>query len=49
MSLTVQDIERIAHLARIRVTPAEVADVQAKLDGIFRLIDEMQAVKTAGD
>jgi len=48
MSLTVQDIERIAHLARIRVTPAEVADVQAKLDGIFRLIDEMQAVNTAG-
>jgi len=48
MSLTVQDIERIAHLARIRVTPAEVADVQAKLDGIFRLIDEMQAVNTKG-
>lgn len=48
MSLTVQDIERIAHLARIRVTPAEVADVQAKLDGIFRLIDEMQSVNTTG-
>ena len=48
MSLTSQDIERIAHLARIRVTPAAVADVQAKLDGIFRLIDEMQAVDTRG-
>ena len=48
MSLTSQDIERIAHLARIRVTPADVADVQAKLDGIFRLIDEMQAVDTKG-
>ena len=48
MSLTAQDIERIAHLARIRVTPAEVADVQAKLDGIFKLIDEMQAVDTTG-
>lgn len=48
MSLTPQDIERIAHLARIRVTPTDVADVQAKLDGIFRLIDEMQAVDTAG-
>lgn len=48
MSLTAQHIERIAHLARIRVTPADVADVQAKLDGIFKLIDEMQAVNTAG-
>ena len=48
MSLSSQDIERIAHLARIRVTPADVLDVQAKLDGIFKLIDEMQAVNTQG-
>ncbi len=48
MSLSSQDIERIAHLARIRVTPADVLDVQAKLDGIFKLIDEMQAVNTLG-
>jgi aspartyl-tRNA(Asn)/glutamyl-tRNA(Gln) amidotransferase subunit C len=48
MSLTSQDIERIAHLARIRVTPAEVADVKVKLDGIFKLIDDMQAVDTTG-
>lgn len=48
MSLSTQDIERIAHLARIRVTPADVTDVQSKLDGIFTLIDEMQAVDTKG-
>ncbi len=48
MSLSPQDIERIAHLARIRVTPSDVADVQAKLDGIFKLIDQMQAVDTKG-
>ena len=48
MSLSPQDIERIAHLARIRVTPADVLDVQAKLDGIFKLIDEMQSVNTQG-
>ena len=48
MSLSSQDIERIAHLARIRVTPADALDVQAKLDGIFKLIDEMQAVNTQG-
>ena len=48
MSLTTQDIERIAHLARIAVTPSDVTDVQAKLAGIFKLIDEMQAVDTRG-
>ena len=48
MSLSYQDIERIAHLARIGVTRADVLDVQAKLDGIFKLIDEMQAVDTQG-
>ena len=48
MSLSSHDIERIAHLARIRVTPADVLDVQAKLEGIFKLIDEMQAVNTQG-
>jgi aspartyl-tRNA(Asn)/glutamyl-tRNA(Gln) amidotransferase subunit C len=48
MSLTTQDIERIAHLARIAVTPSDVTDVQAKLAGIFKLIDDMQAVDTRG-
>jgi aspartyl-tRNA(Asn)/glutamyl-tRNA(Gln) amidotransferase subunit C len=48
MSLSAQDIERIAHLARIRVTPDEVVQVQSKLEGIFKLIDDMQAVNTKG-
>jgi aspartyl-tRNA(Asn)/glutamyl-tRNA(Gln) amidotransferase subunit C len=48
MSLSAQDIERIAHLARIRVTADEVVQVQSKLEGIFKLIDEMQAVDTKG-
>ncbi|TAG81383.1 MAG: Asp-tRNA(Asn)/Glu-tRNA(Gln) amidotransferase subunit GatC [Burkholderiales bacterium] len=48
MSLSAQDIERIAHLARIRVTPDEVGQVQAKLEGIFKLIDDMQSVNTKG-
>lgn len=48
MSLSTQDIERIAHLARLAVTPDEVAAVQGKLNGIFTLIDEMQAVNTNG-
>ncbi len=48
MSLTDQDIERIAHLARIAVTPEDIREVQAKLAGIFSLIDAMQAADTAG-
>jgi aspartyl-tRNA(Asn)/glutamyl-tRNA(Gln) amidotransferase subunit C len=48
MSLSAQDIERIAHLARIRVTTDEVVQVQSKLEGIFKLIDEMQSVDTKG-
>jgi aspartyl-tRNA(Asn)/glutamyl-tRNA(Gln) amidotransferase subunit C len=48
VSLSAQDIERIAHLARIRVTPDEVGQVQKKLEGIFKLIDDMQSVNTQG-
>lgn len=48
MSLSSNDIERIAHLARIAVTPTDVRDVEAKLTGIFRLIEEMRAVDTEG-
>ncbi len=48
MSLSAEDVKRIAKLARIRVNEAEVAAYQAQLNGIFSLIEEMQAVDTAG-
>ena len=48
MPISIQDIQRIAHLARIEITSAEAQDVQRKLDGIFELINEMRAVDTAG-
>lgn len=48
MSLTVEEIQRIAHLARIAVTEHEAQDIGHKLTGIFKLIEEMQAVDTAG-
>ena len=48
MALSLEDIQRIAHLARIEITPAEAVDVQRKLDGIFELINEMRAVDTTG-
>jgi aspartyl-tRNA(Asn)/glutamyl-tRNA(Gln) amidotransferase subunit C len=48
MSLSIEDVKRIAHLARIRVTEAEAAQTQGQLNGIFQLIEEMQGVDTAG-
>lgn len=48
MALTAADVQRIAHLARIEITPEETADVRAKLDRIFALIETMRAVDTTG-
>ena len=42
------DVRRIAELARIEVTAAEVDGVHGKLAAIFRLIDELVAVDTTG-
>src|SRR5437588_706981 len=41
MALSSEDVQRLAHLARIEITPAEVVDVRAKLDSIFELIDAL--------
>lgn len=48
MSLSIDDVKRIAHLARIRVDADEAARYQAELNGILDLIEQMQAVDTAG-
>ena len=48
MALSLDDIQRIAHLARIEITPAEAAEVGRKLDGIFAMIGRMSAVDTTG-
>ena len=48
MALSSADIERIAHLARIEISAAEVADVRKKLDGIFDMIGRMRAIDTTG-
>jgi len=46
MALSSEDVQRLAHLARIEITPAEVVDVRAKLDSIFELIGQMRAIDT---
>jgi aspartyl-tRNA(Asn)/glutamyl-tRNA(Gln) amidotransferase subunit C len=48
MSLTLQDIGRIAHLARLALTPEQAQAMQARLNGFFDLVEQMQAVDTAG-
>ncbi len=48
MKLTPDELKRIAHLARIAVTEADVSDMQAQLNGIFGLIDELQVIDTKG-
>lgn len=48
MALSIDDVKRVAHLARIEVTPAEAQQVLAKLTGIFALIEDMRRVDTAG-
>jgi aspartyl-tRNA(Asn)/glutamyl-tRNA(Gln) amidotransferase subunit C len=48
MSLTINDVKRIAHLARIEVTETEAKATLGKLTGILGLIEEMQAVDTTG-
>jgi aspartyl-tRNA(Asn)/glutamyl-tRNA(Gln) amidotransferase subunit C len=48
MALTLNDVKRIAHLARIEIEPHEAQQVLSQLTGIFGLIEEMQAVNTDG-
>jgi len=48
MSLSNADVKRIAHLARIEISDAEVDATLSKLSGILGLIEQMQAVDTSG-
>ena len=48
MALSIEDVQRVAHLARIEVTADEAQDVLRKLTGIFGLIEDMRRVDTAG-
>ena len=48
MSLSLEQVRRVAQLARIELTDADAAATQAKLNGIFDLLAQMQAVDTTG-
>jgi aspartyl-tRNA(Asn)/glutamyl-tRNA(Gln) amidotransferase subunit C len=48
MSLTLEQVRRVAQLARIEISDAEAENTLGHLNGIFTLIEEMQAVDTRG-
>lgn len=48
MSLNIADVEKVARLARLSMTPLEMQTAQVQLSNIFGLIAEMQAVDTSG-
>jgi len=48
MSLSLEQVQRIAHLARIEISETEALANQGQLNGIFGLIEQMQAVDTRG-
>ena len=48
MALTLQDVGRIAHLARLELQSAEQAAMLAQLNGFFRIVEQMSAVDTSG-
>jgi aspartyl-tRNA(Asn)/glutamyl-tRNA(Gln) amidotransferase subunit C len=48
MALTPEDVSRIAHLARLELSPAEQSAMLAQLSGFFRIVEQMSAVDTGG-
>jgi aspartyl-tRNA(Asn)/glutamyl-tRNA(Gln) amidotransferase subunit C len=48
MVLTPQDVNRIAHLARLELSRAEQAQMLDQLNGFFSIVEQMRAVDTRG-
>ena len=47
MPLSREDVEKLCLLARLEITPEEMADVTAKLSDIVSLVNQLQATDTA--
>jgi aspartyl-tRNA(Asn)/glutamyl-tRNA(Gln) amidotransferase subunit C len=48
MALELDDVKRVAHLARVAIDEAEARAVLSQMNDVFALIAEMQAVDTGG-
>jgi aspartyl-tRNA(Asn)/glutamyl-tRNA(Gln) amidotransferase subunit C len=46
MALTLDDVKRVADLARVAIDEAEVRAVHGQINEVFKLIAEMQSVDT---
>ena len=48
MALNLDDVGRIAHLARLHLDPAQAQPMCDRINGFFELVEKMQAVDTTG-
>ena len=48
MSLSPDDVTRIARLARIALAPGESAEVVARLNRVLELVEQMRRAETSG-
>ena len=48
MSLTDDEVRKIAHLARLKINPEQIAEYATNLSSILDLVDQMNAVDTQG-
>ena len=48
MKLTLDDVRRIAHLARIEIDAQAAREVHAKLESIFAMIDQCSPRSSTG-
>ena len=48
MTLSVRDVTRIAQLARLELSEKQAEEVLAQLQGVFKLIEELQSIDTRG-
>ena len=48
MALTLADVSRIAHLARLELSSADAAPMLEQLNGFFGIVEQMRAVDTRG-
>lgn len=48
MALSLEEVKRVAHLARLAIDDAEARGVLSQINDVFKLIADMQAVDTRG-